>query len=793
LTTLFVLCSCFAAAAPPATLALRVHDPQGGAVVGARAALHSRSGQAVAGAVTDGNGACRFADLAAGEYVLAVEAAGFSRAEPRRVRLEPGASANVMVELSLAGLHEQVVVTAAGAPQTVDEVSKAVTVVDRSEIEARGEVAVADVLRSSAGVRVQQLGGPGSATSIRVRGLRAEDTAVLLDGVRFRDPTGTQGDASTFLQDLLVTDIDRVEVLRGSGSSLYGSHAIGGVVNILSAEGAGALKGSVLLEGGSLGLLHERGAVEGGLAADRLTYSLGFARMDVFDGLDGNDRADNTSMQGLGRFRVSPNATVLARVYGADASAYLNETPRTVGALPPGVLMAVPLFPEELQRYEAGTAVSQLRLDGANFIPSVNDPDNRRQSRFRSALFRFEQRPTPSLGYSVSYHRLSTDRAFLDGPRGVSAFEPRVATRSDYVGTVHTLATRVDLSLGRHQLVTAGWEFESETFENGSFPGDGSANSSVDVTQKSHSLFLQDQVRLLGGRLQVAGSLRAQLFTLDAPRFEPPASVPYQGVRFDAPPSARTADGSIAYSLPSLGTGLRAHVGSGYRAPSLFERFGTGFDSSFGYSVFGDPRLGPERSLGIDAGVDQSLLGARLRASATYFRTRLRDVILFDFSGTIHPDTDPFGRSAGYRSAGSGQASGLELSVSATPFASGRISAAYTFVDAQPPTGVRDATRALGVPRHQLSLVALAGLDRDLTASFALVAMSEVQSRIGTRILRFDVLAKADAQASYRPPFGSKRRVRLFARVENLLDRTYFENGFRTPGRTAAIGATLAF
>jgi hypothetical protein len=435
--------------------------------------------------------------------------------------------------------------------------------------------------------------------------------------------------------------------------------------------------------------------------------------------------------------------------------------------------------------------VSQLRVDGSNFIPSADDPDNRRQSSFRSGLLRFEQRATSRLGYSVAYHLLTTERVFLDGPRGVSAFEPRATSRSDYFGTTHTLTGRADLSLARHHLVTGGYEFESETFDNRSFPDDPSGNSSLGVTQTSHALFVQDQLQFAGGRLQMAGSARAQFFRLQAPRFEPISSAPYQGRAAD-PPTAYTVDGSVAYSFPSSGTLLRAHVGTGYRAPSLFERFGSGF-SAFGYTLFGDPRLGPERSQGVDAGIDQMLARGRLRLSATYFRTRLEDAIIFDSSGAIQPDTDPFARSSGYRSAGSGLASGVELTAAVTRFSAAKVSAAYTFVDSQPPTGIPDAPRALGIPRHQFSLVALVGLDRNVTASLQLIAMSDVLSRIGSRILRFGGPVRADAQVKYRLPFGSKRPFGLFGRVENALDRTHFENGFRTPGRTMTGGGSLAF
>src|SRR2546428_90422 len=79
-----------------------------------------------------------------------------------------------------------------------------------------------------AGLGVQQQGGPGAFANIRTRGLRNEDTAVLVDGLRFREVGAPQGDASGFLADLILTDVDRLEVLRGTGSSLYGSNAIGG-------------------------------------------------------------------------------------------------------------------------------------------------------------------------------------------------------------------------------------------------------------------------------------------------------------------------------------------------------------------------------------------------------------------------------------------------------------------------------------------------------------------------------------------------------------------------------------
>src|SRR6202011_5549315 len=140
---------------------------------------------------------------------------------------------------------------------------------------------------------------------------------------------------------------------------------------------------------------------------------------------------------------------------------------------------------------------------------------------------------------------------------------------------------------------------------------------------------------------------------------------------------------SVAYFVRGTGTGghgtggrgpkLRAHAGRGYRAPSLYERFGT-FYSSFGYGVYGDPRLHPNRSIGGDAGIDQSFGGGRVHASATYFYTRLQEVIGFTSIG----GRDPFGRFAGYTNLGGGLARGVEASLSSAVTRSLDVTAAYT-------------------------------------------------------------------------------------------------------------------
>ena len=782
-----------------AALVVRVVDPQGAAVAGAKLKLYTRDDRVRLTVLTDAIGRYRFEGLAPWEYLVEVEAAGFARAPARSTHLASGDTSEIDLTLKIAAYREEVVVTASGTVQTVDEISKAITVVDTAEIEARDEFSIAEAVRTVAGLNVQQRGGPGSFTSIKMRGLRNEHTAVLIDGVRFRDAASPQGDASAFLADFTVTDIDRIEVLRGSGSSLYGSNAIGGLLNIVSNDGGGAPRGQFLFEGGGMGLFRGRAQTSGGVAGDRLTYSVGLSHVNVSDGLDGDDAARNTSGQGRVRFRMSPTTTVSARIYATDASVMLNESPQAVGSLPSsGIIEALPLSPEELARYESGIPVSDLNLDGANFIPSANDPDSEQESQFISTLVKFEQRPRESFGYTITYHGLATDRSLLEGPRGVTFFEPLGSTRSNFEGRIDTLQARMDMRK-RYHFVTAGYEFENESLTNRSILGDPSADSNVNVSQRSNTFFIQDQLRLLEGTLHVSGGFRAQLFALKAPEFMPAEGSPYQGMDFESPGNAYTGDASLAYFFRDTDTKLRAHVGNGYRAPSLFERFGASF-GPFGFAVFGDPLLDPERSIGFDVGFDQELAGNRLRASATVFYTRLQTIIIFDFSGAIDPSTDPFGRFGGYRNSDGGSARGLELGATAALPLGLHLSAAYTYTDADAPADLaEELPQAFAVPKHQFSVVATQRIGSDFYVNFDLTVSDSYLAPIfdsvtfASRAYRLEGIAKADLGASYSLPVSSVGSLRFYGRVDNLFDQRYFENGFRTAGRTGRAGVVLDF
>ena len=783
-----------------AQINVRVSDPQGAIVSRAEVTLYTRDNRVRVTTLTDSNGNCSFKRLAPGEYLIKVEAPGFAPAAAQSRLLERGAATTLEITMPLAGVNEEVVITAQGTAQTVDEVSKAITVINQKEIDDRDESSIAEALRTVPGLRVQQLGGPGSFTSIKTRGLRNEDTAVLIDGLRFRDAAAIQGDASGFLEDLVVTDVSQVEVLRGSGSSLYGTNAIGGVINLVTDEGGGPFHGSLLAEGGGLGMFRGRAQVAGGTPSNGIVYSAGFSHLNVTRGIDDQDEARTTSGQGRVLFNLTPTTTLSGRIYAVNSRLQLNNNPVGIGTLAAaGIIEASPLSLTELRRYEAGVPIAQLDIGTATFIPAANDPDNLRKGNFFSGAITFTQRPTEAFGYTLSYQGLDTHRRTISGPQGVG-FQPFGGNeRSDFDARIHTFNANFDLRVGRANLISGGYEFESENFKNPSFPVDPAANSNVDVTQRSHALFVQDQLRFMDNRLQISAAFRAQFFRLRQPEFTPAATSPYAGLTFLSPPTAYTGDGSVAYTFRSAGTKLRAHIGNGYRAPSLFERFGTFFDSFFGFSPIGDPRLKPDRSIAFDAGIDQTLFANRLRASATYFYTRLQQVITFDFSGAINPATDPFGRFGGYRNSNGGIARGMELSLTAAPTRSLNASASYTYTKSlQRTPQASGVLQSFVIPNHQFSVVVSQRFGRRLLVNFDLVASSDYLAPIfdtsfAGRAYRFRGLVKADLGASYTFPLSDSRSLRLFGYVDNLFDRDNFESGFRTPGRTGRAGASLSF
>jgi len=156
---------------------------------------------------------------------------------------------------------DEVVVVANRAPQPLSKVGNSVTVLDQQAIQDSQKVDLSTLLATTPGITFSRGGGPGNATSIFIRGADSDHTVVLIDGVVLNDPSLIGGNFD--FGNLLVGDTSRIEILRGGQSTLYGSQAIGGVINIITTEPEPGLGADVQAEGGSLGTALAKGGVGG--------------------------------------------------------------------------------------------------------------------------------------------------------------------------------------------------------------------------------------------------------------------------------------------------------------------------------------------------------------------------------------------------------------------------------------------------------------------------------------------------------------------------------------------------
>ncbi len=769
-----------------------VLDPDGLAVANAQLQLFDRNGGVRRRAMSDAEGAYAFVNLPGGNYLLDGEAPDAAMTGSREVVIR--GDETVDLELAISSADVEVIVTSSGTPLLLTEVAKAVDVVDSEDMALRDEFALGEALRAVPGVRVRQSGGPGSFTSLQTRGMRTSDTALLIDGLRFRDATGSQGDASAFFQDMTIVDTERIEFLRGSGSSLYGSHAMAGVINVNSSQGGGRTHGEILGEGGGLGFLRGVARVGGGLADDRFIYSGGFSHVNVMDGYRDLFPYRNTSVQGFAKYQFTSNVSLSGRLWGADAFTAVADSPAFPGEVTAnfpatGSVPAVALPVDQVERYEQG-----LPFDAGNatFIPSPADPDSRRESDYAAGALILQHQLTPNNSYRVAYQVVDTGRSHRDGPAGIGEFY-QYSANSQFDGRIDLVQARTDHRLGPNHLLTFGYEFEREAFYN--FDTDGSPTSSpseVDIQQDSHSLFAQNQMRFVDGRLQLAISGRAQYFQVGTPAFSGDMN-PYLGVELETPPTAYTGDVALAYFLRSSGTKLRAHLGNAYRAPSAYERFGA--YPAYG-SFYGDPRLNSERSRALDFGIDQWLAQSQVRLSATYFYTELQESVVFENS---FPADDPFGRFfGGYANGGGGVARGVELSGEVSPTSSTRFRGSYTYTNSDSRTP-RIGTDYFGIPGqsdHLFSLTATQWISQRFHVAFDMFAASEYSfSPYGAmdRRMIFDGPVKADVVFSYDLPLTDSQSVEIYGKVENVFDNQYYETGNGAPGAWAIGGMRFKF
>lgn len=169
-------------------------------------------------------------------------------------------------------LPQRIIVSATRLPTPEYEVASSVTLITAADIDAQQARTLPDILQTVPGLNVIQTGGAGGATSIFMRGTNSNHVKILVDGIDVSDPS-TPGD--TFdLAHLLLADVDRIEVLRGPQSGLYGSDAIGGAIYIVTKTGSGPIKAAATLEGGSFGTFNQTASVSGSAGGSNYAFNV---------------------------------------------------------------------------------------------------------------------------------------------------------------------------------------------------------------------------------------------------------------------------------------------------------------------------------------------------------------------------------------------------------------------------------------------------------------------------------------------------------------------------------------
>ena len=246
----------------------------------------------------------------------------------RRIALLPAAAPLILFAVQAAAQSavdsgntalDEVVVVANRAPAPLSKIGSSVTVLDDQAIEASQATTTSDLLAQTPGITVARTGGIGQPTSVFIRGAESDQTVVVIDGVKMTDPSLAGGGFD--FENLLIGDTSRIEILRGAQSTLYGSDAIGGVINVVTADPTQKSEGGASLEGGSHGTGY--GTANVGGVSDALMWRIagsyygtgGFPCFDQYLGGRRNCASQIGDGAGQLRYQLTPDVQLDLRGY----------------------------------------------------------------------------------------------------------------------------------------------------------------------------------------------------------------------------------------------------------------------------------------------------------------------------------------------------------------------------------------------------------------------------------------------------------------------------------------------
>ncbi len=405
---------------------------------------------------------------------------------------------------------DEVIVVANRTAELSRKVGQSVTILDESAIRGSQTPTIAELLIQTPGVTMVRNGGEGEPTSILIRGADADETLVLIDGVQINDPSQPAGDFD--FANLLTGDVSRIEILRGAQSTLWGSQAMGGVIDVITALPSKALQGDASVEGGSHGTQDYNAGVGGTL--DRLTFRLaggyytttGVSAFDKTFGGRETDGFHNSGVSGRLGYQITPHIQLDLRGYYTSSWNAFDGYDTPTGD-----------FGDDA---EYGKTVQYVTYAGLNFSLFGDRLKNR-----------------------VAAQYTNTDRRLYDpgaAPSTETFYGYGANTRFEYQGTL-------DIADGYKAVF--GAQHEHATIDTG-------APAYLSAPLKAHA-------DIDSGYAQIQGEVIKDL-TLTG------------GLRYDAHSTFgghTTGQANAAWALNGGSTILRASFGQGFKAPALYQLF----------------------------------------------------------------------------------------------------------------------------------------------------------------------------------------------------------------------------
>ena len=626
---------------------------------------------------------------------------------------------------------EELVVTPTRLPTPPDEVVSSITTISGEELRARGVRFVHDALREVPGASVVQVGSFGGQTSLFLRGGESDYVKVLIDGV----PANQAGGAFNWA-NLTTDNVDRIEILRGPASVIYGSDAVSGVVQIFTRRGQAGFAVEGGAEAGTFGTLNGHAGVLGG--TPRLTYSADASRFSTDGSYAFNSDYGNTGISGS--IRTLPDART-----DASLSARFNDSRFH--------------FPTDF----AGVLADSNQSSTEEMLTLSGDLGRRLGDRYDLRLTAGGSR---------------TDAGFddrSDGPADTLGFA--FASQRESRAQRGSLDARLNAVLSDVVTITAGAQVERETERltgetTSNFGGISTTpDTPFDRGRTTLGYYTQGVIDLASG---LALNLNARLDDNSA-----------FGTFF-------TYRAGAAYRLPSA-TRIRASLGRAFKAPTFCEQF---CDVPF---VVGDSTLRPERSTSWEAGVEQAFGEGQVLVWATYFDQRFRDMIVYDGSGGPAQPTYRNGAAARARGLETGLTVTLGRNVK-TSATYTHLTTKATDDAGLPSAAFAEGERLIRRPKHAAEVSLRGRVFDRATLGGSLVYMGTRDdvdfNQFPARRVELPAYATVDLATEVDVIRGGAGSPGLSAvvRVENLFDQNYDQVvGFRGRRRGVFGGAKFRF